>query len=157
MNSIVLVFSLFLVLIFDAEAAQQREIFTLISNKDINKLTEYYKTNPIKEIEFSNLLNSNVSVVVFAAMESNSEILSFYARQGFDLRKRHEEFEFQLGGNLLHDAASGCNMDTFSYLVSEGLDLQEPNDKGYVPLDIARMFQCPSIEQFILEKLNLAK
>ena len=139
---------------FGAGAAEQRRIFTLISNKNINELIEYYKTNPINEIEFSNLLNSNVSVVVFAAMESNSEILSFYANQGFDLQKRHEEFEFKLGGNLLHDAASGCNLDTFSYLVGEGLELQEVNDKGYTPLDIARMFQCPSIEQFIQETLK---
>lgn len=137
-----------------AQMGKQREIFTLISNKDIGMLVEYYKDKPIQEIEYSELYKTHVSILVYAAMEGNTDILDFYAKQGLDLRKRQSSPDADSGGNLLHDAACICNLDTFKYLADIGLDIQEPDDNGLSPLDIARMFQCPSIEQFILKTLK---
>ena len=117
-------------------------------------LVEYYKDKPIQEIEYAELYTTNVSILVYAAMEGNAAILDFYVKQGLDLRKRQSSPSADYGGNLLHDAACICNMDTFRYLTNIGLDIQEPDDNGFSPLDIARMFQCAKIEAFILEALK---
>ena len=65
-------------------------------------LVEYYKDKPVLEIEYSELYKTHVLILVFAAMEGIAAILDFYAKQGFDLRKRQSSPDADSGGNLLH-------------------------------------------------------